>query len=173
MSTNKGHSKAFGDGKGVVETRRWFPSGGYYGHLLTTSCALGAEYAPSGEVVLNSGRGKEYYTTGLREVLSRPPLTGIDLSRSSVCLAVRRVPEGGFAVVSAHHLPLVGVSVGLVFNCPSSLILDESWRVFHPGRVFLHVVPATNHLWELKQVFYDQPYRDREEDVPCEGSSHE
>ena len=45
--------------------------------------------------------------------------------------------------------------------------------MLRPGGAFLYVVPAADHLWELKQVLYDQPYRNREEDVPYEGFSYE
>ena len=110
---------------------------------------------------------------GLWEALGRPPLAGIDLSKPSVRLAARRVPEGEFAVASAYHLPLADASVGLVLNCFSPLALDEFRRVLRPGGAFLYVVPAADHLWELKQVLYDQPYRNREEDVPYEGFSYE
>ena len=135
LPANKKHSKAPGDDKGMAEARRRFLSGGYYGHLLAALCALGAEYAPPGEAVLDSGCGEGYYTAGLWEALGRPPLAGIDLSKPSVRLAARRVPEGEFAVASAYHLPLADASVGLVLN--------------------------------------DQPYRNREEDVPYEGFSYE
>ena len=173
LPANKKHSKAPGDDKGMAEARRRFLSGGYYGHLLAALCALGAEYAPPGEAVLDSGCGEGYYTAGLWEALGRPPLAGIDLSKPSVRLAARRVPEGEFAVASAYHLPLADASVGLVLNCFSPLALDEFRRVLRPGGAFLYVVPAADHLWELKQVLYDQPYRNREEDVPYEGFSYE
>ena len=93
LPANKKHSKAPGDDKGMAEARRRFLSGGYYGHLLAALCALGAEYAPPGEAVLDSGCGEGYYTAGLWEALGRPPLAGIDLSKPSVRLAARRVPE--------------------------------------------------------------------------------
>ena len=173
LPANKKHSKAPGDDKGMAEARRRFLSGGYYGHLLAALCALGAEYAPPGEAVLDSGCGEGYYTAGLWEALGRPPLAGIDLSKPSVRLAARRVPEGEFAVASAYHLPLADASVGLVLNCFSPLALDEFRRVLRPGGAFLYVVPAADHLWELKQVLYDQPYRNKEEDIPDEGFSYE
>lgn len=113
------------------------------------------------------------HTFGLWEALGRPPLAGIDLSKPSVRLAARRVPEGEFAVASAYHLPLADASVGLVLNCFSPLALDEFRRVLRPGGAFLYVVPAADHLWELKQVLYDQPYRNKEEDIPYEGFSYE
>lgn len=169
LPANKKHSKAPGDDKGMAEARRRFLSGGYYGHLLAALCALGAEYAPPGEAVLDSGCGEGYYTAGLWEALGRPPLAGIDLSKPSVRLAARRVPEGEFAVASAYHLPLADASVGLVLNCFSPLALDEFRRVLRPGGAFLYVVPAADHLWELKQVLYERPYENPDEAVPYGG----
>lgn len=87
LPANKKHSKAPGDDKGMAEARRRFLSGEYYGHLLAALRALGAEYAPPGEAVLDSGCGEGYYTAGLWEALGRPPLAGIDLSKPSVRLA--------------------------------------------------------------------------------------
>ena len=170
LPANKKHSKAPGDDKGMAEARRRFLSGEYYGHLLAALRALGAEYAPPGEAVLTRAAAR-YYTAGL----GRPwaAFGGIDLSKPSVRLAARRVPEGEFAVASAYHLPLADASVGLMLNCFSPLALDEFRRVLRPGGAFLYVVPAADHLWELKQVLYDQPYRNKEEDIPYEGFSYE
>ena len=41
--------------------------------------------------------------------------------------------------------------------------------MLRPGGVFLYVVPAARHLWELKQVLYERPYPNPEEDIPYEG----
>ena len=42
-----------------------------------------------------------------------------------------------------------------------------------PGGVFLYVVPAADHLWELKQVLYDQPYPNEEKETPYEGFTYD
>ena len=173
LPANQKHSKAPGDDKDMVRARNRFLSGGYYAHLREALCRLAAEYAPAGEGVLDAGCGEGYYTAGLWEALGRPPLAGVDLSKPSVRLAARRVPEGEFAVASVYHLPLADASVGLVLDCFSPLALDEFRRVLRPGGVFLYVVPAADHLWELKQVLYDRPYRNREENIPYEGFSYE
>ena len=44
--------------------------------------------------------------------------------------------------------------------------------MLRPGGLFLYVVPAANHLWELKQVLYDKPYPNQEQDTPYEGFSY-
>lgn len=41
--------------------------------------------------------------------------------------------------------------------------------MLRPGGTYLYVVPAARHLWELKQVLYDAPYRNREAETPYEG----
>lgn len=35
------------------------------------------------------------------------------------------------------------------------------------------MVPAPYHLWELKQVLYDQPYPNEEKETPYEGFAYE
>ena len=169
LPANKKHSKAPGDDKGMAEARRRFLSGGYYGHLLAALCALGAEYAPPGEAVLDSGCGEGYYTAGLWEALGRPPLAGIDLSKPSVRLAARRVPEGEFAVASAYHLPLADASVGLVLNCFSPLALDEFRRVLRPGGRMIYVVPGAEHLYQMKAVLYAEPYKNPVQQIAYDG----
>ena len=64
-------------------------------------------------------------------------------------------------------------SVGLLLNCFSPLALEEFRRVLRPGGAFLYVVPGAGHLWELKQVLYDSPYPNKEENIPYEGFSYE
>lgn len=180
LPVNKMHSKLPGDSREMVEGRRRFLEAGYYAPFRQELCRLAAACAsqlgsPAGKGLLlcDAGCGEGYYTAGLWEALNRPRLAGVDLSRPSVRLAARRVPEGEFAVASAYHLPLADASVGLLLNCFSPLALEEFRRVLRPGGAFLYVVPGAGHLWELKQVLYDSPYPNKEENIPYEGFSYE
>ena len=177
LPANRKHSKSPGDDKGMVEARSRFLARGYYAHLKRALCALALEYAGPGAAVLDSGCGEGYYTAAIWGTLGvagrQPRLAGVDLSKPSVRLAARRIPHAEFAVASAYHLPVGDGTVDLLLNCFSPLALEEFQRVLKPGGTFLYVVPAADHLWELKQVLYDSPYPNREEEIPYQGFTYE
>lgn len=100
-------------------------------------------------------------------------MAGIDLSKPSLKLAARRDANVEFAVASVYHLPVADNSVDLLINCFSPLAIDEFLRVLKPGGVFLYAVPGAEHLKELKQVLYDSPYLNKEEDIPYPGFIYE
>ena len=176
LPANQKHSKSPGDDKGMVTARNQFLSRDYYAPLRDALCALALEHTGGQVSVLDSGCGEGYYTAGIHAALTgagrQVALAGIDLSKPSVRLAAKCVPQGEFAVASAYHLPVADGSIDLLLNCFSPLALEEFRRVLRPGGLFLYVVPAANHLWELKQVLYDKPYPNQEQDIPYEGFSY-
>lgn len=177
LPANRKHAKEPGDDKGMVAARNRFLSGDYYAPLREALCALALEWMGPEGAMLDSGCGEGYYTQGVWQALTGAGktirLAGIDLSKPSVRLAAKRLPQGEFAVASAYHLPVGTETVDLLLNCFSPLALEEFRRVLRPGGAFLYVVPGADHLWELKQVLYDTPYRNKEEDIPYEGFSYE
>lgn len=177
LPANRKHAKEPGDDKGMTAARNRFLSKGYYAPLLEALQALALERIGGEGDVLDSGCGEGYYTQGVFQALTGAGkairLAGIDLSKPSVRLAARRLPAGEFAVASAYHLPVGTQTVDLLLNCFSPLALEEFHRVLRPGGAFLYVVPGADHLWELKQVLYDTPYRNKEENVPYEGVSYD
>ena len=60
----------------------------------------------------------------------------------------------------------------LLLNCFSPLALEEFRRVLRPGGCFLYVVPAADHLWQLKEVLYNRPYPNEEKETPYEGFTY-
>ena len=176
LPANRKHAKAPGDDKEMAAARNRFLSGGWYAPLREALCRLALAHAPAGAAVLDAGCGEGWYTAGVHAALARTgqvgAMAGVDLSKPSLRLAARRDREAEFAVASVYRLPVADASVDLLLNCFSPLALEEFRRVLRPGGVYLYVVPAARHLWELKEVLNEKPYLNREEDVPYEGFSY-
>ena len=173
LPPNQKHSAAPGDDKGMAAARRAFLSKEYYRPLLNTLCTLSLAHTGPAPAVLDAGCGEGYYTAGvfraLRDAGKSPRMAGVDISKPILRAAAKRTPEVEFAVASSYHLPVADAAVDLLLDCFSPLAIGEFRRVLRPGGAFLYVVPGTDHLWELKQVLYENPYPNEEKAVPYEG----
>jgi len=177
LPPNRKHSASPGDDRGMAAARRAFLSGGWYEPLRNALCALILARADAAPAILDAGCGEGYYTSGIRRALldggKAPVMAGIDISKGCLRAAARRERNVEFAVASSYSLPLADASADCLLNCFSPLALDEFRRVLRPGGTFFYVVPAAEHLWELKEVLYDRPYRNEEKETPYEGFSYE
>lgn len=173
LPVNRMHSKVPGDDKGMAAARNRFLSEGYYLPLRQALEELSVAHTGDRPTVLDSGCGEGFYTSGIYQALLRagktPRAAGIDISKFSLRWAAKREKEVEFAVASAYHLPVADNSIDLLINCFSPLGLEEFRRVLKEHGTFLYVVPARDHLWELKQVLYDVPYENEEKLTPYEG----
>lgn len=173
LPVNQRHSKAPGDDRAMTAARSAFLDRGYYGFLREALCALALQYAPHAPAVLDVGCGEGYYTAAICRTLAEagrePRVAGIDISKDMVRRAAKRAKEAELAVASAYHLPLADETIDLLLDCFSPLAIEEFRRVLRPGGHFVYVVPAAEHLWEMKQVLYDQPYRNETKETPYEG----
>jgi len=177
LPPNQKHSAAPGDDKGMAASRREFLSKGYYAPLLDALCREILSRTDDAPILLDTGCGEGYYTAGiyqaLRDAGKTPQMAGTDISKAILRYASKREKSIEFAVASSYHLPLHDESVDILLNCFSPLALEEFRRVLRPGGYFLYVVPAADHLWELKQVLYDEPYPNEEKETPYEGFTYE
>lgn len=177
LPPNQKHSAAPGDDRGMAQARREFLSKGYYAPLLNTLCSQILFCSGDSPVILDAGCGEGYYTAGIHQALcaagKTPRMAGTDISKFILRAAARREKAIEFAVASSYRLPLADGSADILLNCFSPLALEEFRRVLKPGGTFLYVVPAAEHLWELKQVLYDRPYPNEEKETPYEGFAYE
>jgi len=173
LPANKKHSANPGDDKDMISARTAFLDGGWYAPLKDALCALAVTHTGPAPTVLDAGCGEGYYTDGIFSVLENagksPKAAGIDLSKFGLKKAARRAKGVEFAVASVYHLPVADESIDLLVDCFAPLALEEYRRVLKPGGVFLYVVPAAQHLMELKSVLYDNPYPNQEEAIPYDG----
>lgn len=173
LPPNHKHSAAPGDDSGMAAARREFLSKGYYEPLLNTLCSHFSALSGPSPAILDAGCGEGYYTAGVYQSLQQagkaPRMAGTDISKSILRYAARRERGVEFAVASSYHLPLADQCLDLLLNCFSPLALEEFRRVLRPGGYFFYVVPAAEHLWEMKEVLYDHPYPNEEKETPYEG----
>ena len=177
LPPNQKHSAAPGDDKGMAAARRDFLSKEYYKPLLNTLSSHILAFSGDSPDILDAGCGEGYYTGGIYQALvdagKTPHMAGIDISKFILRYAAKRAKNVECAVASCYHLPLADESVDILLNCFSPLAIEEFRRVLRPGGHFLYVVPAADHLWELKQVLYDQPYPNEEKETPYEGFTYD
>ena len=177
LPPNQKHSAAPGDDKGMAAARREFLSRGYYAPLLAALCREIDARTGMTPALLDTGCGEGYYTAGIYQSLcaagKQPRMAGTDISKAILRYAAKREKGIEFAVASSYHLPLPDESADILLNCFSPLALEEFRRVLRPGGYFLYVVPAADHLWEMKQVLYENPYPNEEKETPYEGFRYE
>lgn len=177
LPVNQKHSASPGDDPGMATARRDFLSKGYYQPLRDALCDLAVSHTGEAPSLLDTGCGEGYYTSGIYQALLAagkcPRMAGTDISKPIVRLAAKREKAVEFGVASSFHLPVADGSMDLLLNCFSPLAIEEFRRVLRPGGVFLYVVPAADHLWELKQVLYETPYLNEEKETPYDGFTYE
>lgn len=171
LPANRQHASAPGDDKDMVKARTAFLDSGRYTPLKEALCALAAKYAGERTALLDAGCGEGYYTEGLSRVIAEKGgrTGGADLSKAAVKKAAKRCREAEIAVASVYHLPLAEGSVDMVTDCFSPLAKEEYRRVLKDGGRFLYVVPGARHLWEMKEVLYEQPYENEVREEAYEG----
>ena len=171
LPANQKHSPNPGDDKAMIAARTAFLDGDYYAPLRETLCTVVSAHGGQNPKILDVGCGEGYYTQGLAQ-LPGAQIAGVDLSKAGLKKAARRVNEGEFAVASVYHLPVADEAVDVVVDCFAPLALEEYRRVLRKGGLFIYVVPAPQHLMEMKAVLYDTPYPNPEERVEYEGFSY-
>ena len=173
LPVNQRHSKTPGDDKAMTAARTAFLGRGYYDFLRQALCGLVVKYTPDAPSVLDVGCGDGYYTAALFDALyaagKSPRMAGIDISKDMARRAAKQAKQAEIAVASAYHLPLSEACVDLLLDCFSPLSAEEFRRVLRPEGHFLYVVPAAEHLWEMKEILYDHPYRNETKETLYEG----
>lgn len=173
-------TKAPGDSKEMVAARRAFLNAGYYAIFGQALGELSLEYGipaqPDAPLhLLDAGCGEGWYDRCIaRQFHSADKalaLAGFDIAKPAVRLAAKALPEAQYAVASSFGQPIRTGWADLLLNCFSPFAQDEFLRVLRPGGRMIYVVPGAEHLYQMKAVLYETPYKNPVQQVEYPGFS--
>lgn len=139
-----------GDSKESARARNQFLSKDYY------LCLKNAITSLMRGVVLDICCGEGYYDEydGV--------LYGFDISKEMVRLASKRNKSHSYFVANLADIPIADKSIDTAIHLFAPFNDSEFARVLKDDGVLYSVIPGENHLFEMKQVIYDEPYKNDE-----------
>ncbi len=155
---------AHGDNREMIEARTRFLGGGHYAPLRDALCKT---VKRKGGVFVDAGCGEGYYTEALCKGFSKT--VGFDLSKDALKTAAKRVKDAEFAVASVYKLPFPDRGADLVSCIFAPLALAEFTRILKGGGHLLLAIPDKEHLFALKEILYDTPYKNEVADTALRG----
>lgn len=154
-------SAGSGDDAALIRARTAFLEKEHYKPIADAVCGALQVYAGDKAVVLDAGCGEGYYASKMAK--NGYAVLGLDLSKRGVThaakLAKRERLDAFFCVAGIFDLPLADGSVDAVVSLFAPVAEEEFLRVLKPGGVLILVGAGEEHLFSLKRVLYDTPYR--------------
>lgn len=163
-----------GDSKEMVMARRQFLDGGAYEKLRAALCELVLSEAPAEKLrVLDAGCGEGYYTGAVAKALKESgrelEMLGADISKSATAYAAKRDKQTFYITANSFKLPIADAGADIILSLFAPAPAGEFARILAPGGKVIMAVPGTEHLWELKEAIYDEPYKNDEDKHSLEG----
>ena len=157
-----------GDNREMALSRRDFLNKGYYAPLAEAVTECLSRYSSDGDTVLDICCGEGYYTAFAAQRLNRR-FYGFDLSKNMVRLAAKRMLDARFFVANIAAIPITDGAVKAAFHLFAPFHAAEFRRIIADDGVLITAIPGRDHLYGLKEVLYDQPYRNDEKEPSAEG----
>ena len=153
-----------GDNDILIKARHNFLTNGYYEPLVNKLKEIIYKLKPNS--LLDAGCGTGYYTSKLKDIV--PNIIGCDISKDAIKLASKKNKDITFIVASNQSIPLKNNSIDLILNIFAPHFNNEFNRILDNGYLII-VHTAEKHLWELKELIYDEPYLNKKETYHLEN----
>lgn len=160
LLSHKKKSQTPGDNKTMLQHRRNFLEQGHYDPLAQRLAALIQTYFSANQTlsVFDSGCGEGYYLNHIAQCLgTQHQFLGIDISRDAVKMAAKRYKSFQFAVASSYDIPISNQSIDVLIRVFAPASEQEIQRILKPNGLYLWVRPHAHHLFELRQLIYQDP----------------
>ncbi|MEG2295422.1 MAG: methyltransferase domain-containing protein [Oscillospiraceae bacterium] len=168
------NSKLPGDNKAMVDARHQFLYKKYYQVLLDALIKAVKKHTNTPHsVILDIGCGEGYYTNGIQRYMEyngyHATIAGIDISKQALEKAAKQNKQISFAVASAFHIPVQKQACNMILNLFAPYCETECLRILREKGIMILVIPAENHLWELKEIVYPTPYKNEIKQLELEN----
>jgi len=150
MPTGKKLASTVGDSAAMLVARREFFESGFYEPLRQKLVELVIKDSP--RVVGDIGCGEGYYIGGIAAALPGARCFGTDIAKDGIKMAAKRYPRASFAVADTYgQLPLAEHQADVLINVFAPRNAREFNRVLDPSGKLIVVIPAPEHLAELRE----------------------
>lgn len=151
-----------GDNKDMAVSRRNFLVKGYFDALVGGLEAFIKETAIARPTIADICCGEGYYGDRIKTDIECDML-GFDLSKEMVRLAAKRKNGITYFVGNLARIPVKDKSVDISLHLFAPFHEREFSRITKDGGYIISVVAGENHLFELKSLLYDTPYKNDEQ----------
>ncbi|WP_340620357.1 23S rRNA (guanine(745)-N(1))-methyltransferase [Xenorhabdus siamensis] len=166
-------SKEPGDSAEMMQARRAFLQAGYYQTLQQKVIELFDRFLPERtKALLDIGCGEGYYTASVQKALNLKrhiTVYGLDVAKIAVRYGAKRYPDVSFCVASSHRLPFTDSSLDGILRIYAPCKAAELSRVVKSEGIVLTVTPGPRHLYQLKELIYQEVHLHPENTEQLEG----
>lgn len=150
-----------GDNRDMALSRRSFLEKGYFDALLEELISIIKNKALPCPQILDICCGEGYYSHKIKEA-TECQMYGFDISKEMVRLAAKRKNGCEYMVANLARIPLKDKSIDIAFHLFAPFHEKEFSRIMKDSGTLITVVAGENHLFELKEILYDTPYKNDE-----------
>lgn len=163
LSTSQ--KKNQGDNAMMVKARSAFLEHGYYDFLRNRISQIIKEH--NCKNLIDAGCGQGHYTKAFSEAVNQ--CVGMDLSKDAIIYAAKKDKNSLYLVSSIFDMPIVSGWA----DCVTSIFVpsadQEIHRVLKENGIWITVGPGPMHVYELKEVMYEHPYKNEIPDNDYSG----
>lgn len=180
LPPGRGKNAHTGDDKDMIRARTQFLSLGLYDRISDTAAEFALKHLSASDsiVAVDAGCGEGYHTcrivNKLYEISGAQSIAlGFDASKTGAAAGAKhsfRLGLGGklnnlqtplasayFAAGNIFSLPVVSGCADAIFSLFAPIPGDEAMRILKDSGVLVVVASGAKHLWELRELLYDEP----------------
>ncbi len=161
LLTSQKSGSLIGDNREMALSRRTFLSTGHFSVLSDGIAKYISENGKKIPTVTDICCGEGYYG---REIMKAIDCTmyGFDISKEMVRLAASANKQATFFVGNISSIPLRDKCTDIALHLFAPFHEKEFSRILKDDGFLISVIPGENHLFEMKEILYDTPYKNDE-----------